>query len=395
MNTLKNLYFRTWRPAVLVLSLVLLAYILYFHRLGSLLPGYNQSEIETLQGASNWHAIASNPVDAPYKVLVWFLTAILHHGVLMTRAVSALFGTLAVLVFFAVIKPWFSFRTAFLATILFATSAGFLHVARLGTPYVLQLGLVAFLGAILWYRRRQNHRAAIGYLVVLLCALLWYVPGMIWFELLGFALLQQGIRRQFRQLSAVHVAGYSLLFLATLAPLLAAGAHQSHILLAAAGLPATSHELTHFGSNFLHGLLSIGVRSAGDPLLWVGHAPLLNIVELVLMLLGVYYYLFNERSVRTTFLVGSLGISLVLAGFSANVGFTVLVPVLYLLVASGLNQLLEQWLTVFPRNPFAKSIGVGLVCIMLSFSVLYQVRSYFVAWPHSTIVRANFSSQHD
>ena len=393
MDTLKNLYFRTWRPAIVVLSLVGLAYFLYFHQLGTLVPGYNSLEVASVASASNWHDIAQNPVNAPYKVLVWLFTAVLHHGLIVSRIVSAAFGTAAVLVFFTIVRRLFSFRVAFFGTLLFATSAGFLHLARLGTPQVLEMGVLAFIGSVLWYRQSVQRKAAAGYLVVLLCALMCYISGLIWFELLGFAVLYGGIQRRLRETPALHVTLYSILFLAVLAPLVVAGAHDSQVLLSTAGLPADFHQLSHFGSNLLNGIAAIGIRGPSDPVLRVGHAPLLNSIEVVLLAMGVYYYVRHERSVRTAFMLSGVGIALLLIGLGAQAGYAALVPLLYIFVVSGLNQLLVQWLTVFPRNPFARFIGLGLVCVMLFFSVLYQVRSYFVAWPHNAATDHAFNQR--
>lgn len=390
MDTLKTFYFRTWRPGILMLSLVLLAYLLYFHRLGSLLPGFGTSEIATYHSASSWHVIASNPVNLPYKAVLWLLVAVLHHSLLMTRAVAAGFGLAAAVAFFAIVRPWFNFGVAFISTLLFATSAGLLHFSRLGTPQILQMGALVFLWGTLWYRRRAKWRPAAGYIVVALLALLWYVPGMVWFELLGVVLLYRNIQRELRGHSSGYIVGYSVVFLAIVLPLLVKGTHDSNLLLTTAGLPTSFHQLTHFGRNIVDAFLSVGIRSTGNPLLGVGHAPLLNIIELVLALLGIYYYVLQERSVRTVFLLGSVVLSLVLLGLGGSVTYACLVPLLYLLVASGLNNLLGQWLRVFPRNPFARATGVGLVCVMLFFSMLYQVRSYFVAWPHDTATRQVF-----
>jgi hypothetical protein len=391
MNTVSKFYFRSWRMAVLVLSVALIAYLLYFRRLGTLLPGYSASELKAYTNAVSWHAIATNPINAPYKIVVWLLTAIFHHGIMMNRIVAASFGILAVIAFFMIIRPWYSFRAAFLGTILFATSAGFLHTARLGTGQILQMSILAFIGAVLWYYRRKGNRTYVGYGVMALFALLWYVPGMLWFELFGLLLLRKGAWRQLTGMPRIHLAGWTTLFIAVLIPLGIASLHSPQLLLNAAGLPTTVHAFTHTGSNVLNAVMSIGVRSNGDPIFWVGHAPLLNVIELVLGLIGGYFYIYRERSVRSMFLVGSLTICLVLIGFGSTVSFACLVPLLYLFVTAGLNHFLGQWLRVFPRNPIARFTGVAIICMMLFFSVLYQVRSYFVAWPHTTAARKAFN----
>lgn len=391
MISLAKLYFRSWRTTVLLLSLALIAYLLYFHRLDNLLPGYSSSELEAVRHAATVHTIYESPVNAPYNLLVLGVTSVVHHAGLMGRIVAASIGLLWVLAFYMIIRPWYEFRITFLTTILFATSAGFLHAARLGTAEILQMGVLIFIGSVLWYRRRRNHRVLIGYGVAALFALLWYVPGMVWFELFGLVLLGSGLRKQLLGMPSAHVAGWAVVFLGLIAPLVVASVPDPSILLAAAGLPTSLSSLADFPSNVLNAVMSIAVRSNGNPLFWVGHVPLLNVIELILVVIGMYHHLYLKRSLRSAFLFGSSIICLLLIGLNGGVSFACLVPLLYLFIASGLNFLLSQWLAVFPRNPIARTTGIALICIMLGFSILYQVRTYFVAWPHVTATRQAFS----
>ena len=386
----QRLFFRIWRPGVLVLGLLLIVYLLYFRHLGTLLPGYNTAELQAYTQSANWHNIASNPVNAPYSILVWFLTAVLHHHLLATRIISACFGTLAMVAFFFIIRPWYSFRIASLGTLLFATSAGFLHVARLGTPQILQMGVLALLAIAVWYRR-SRHRTPVGYIALGLCALLWYIPGMVWFELLGCALVWRSLWGQVRRTTQPHRAGAAAAFVAVLAPLVVASIRDPHVLLVASGLPAGMDVARHIGINLWHTVTAIGIRGRGDPLQWVGRAALLSATERVLAALGLYVYLYRERSMRAIFLASSAAIAVTLISFGNGVGFATIIPLLYLAIVHGLDHLLGRWFAVFPRNPIARITGVSVVCIMLAFSIFYQARVYFIAWPHNAATRQAFS----
>jgi hypothetical protein len=46
--------------------------------------------------------------------------------------------------------------------------------------------------------------------------------------------------------------------------------------------------------------------------------------------------------------------------------------------------LLQQWFTVFPRNPLARLIGVLMVSLLVVLSAYYNTRHYFVAWPKNS-----------
>lgn len=375
---------------MLVLSLVLIGYFLYFSRLGTLLPGYSAPELRTLSGSSDWHAIVHNPINAPHKILSLILILATHHSLLATRIVSAGFGIVFVLLFYVIVRAWCSYRVTYLATIMFATSGGLLHFARFGTGDILQMSVLALVALGLWYRKERRHRAIIGYLLVLLFVALWYVPGMIWFEILGLLPLGATIRGQLRRSRNIQVAGLGVMLLAAVTPLAIACAHNPGLLLQALGLPTSLGALPDIGSNLYRLVADIVVYGTGNPLLWVGHAPLLSAVEVVAAAIGAYWA-YRSASIRSTFLFGSLAIGLALASLGGAVTFACLVPILYLLVALGLDRFMDTWLAVFPRNPFARYTGVGVLVVLVAFSVLYQARSYYVAWPHTPATQAVFN----
>lgn len=390
MNKIADFYNRSWRGVVLVLCLAAVAFVLYFHRLGELLPGYANVEVSTLHTASDWHHTTDNPLNAPYTICVWLLTAVHHSSILATRLVAACFAGLAGLIFFAILRMRAHFYMALLGTILFVTSSGLMHYGRLGSPQILQASVLTLIAAVLYYRRLQSHRVLASYGFIVLLATLWYVPGMFWFEAFGVVLLYRSILRQIGLAAVKHKIGWLLTGAVILAPLALAYAKHPTLAETALGLPHDLGSLTHVASNLWNAVLSIGIRSTGNPLYTVGHVPLLDVVELALGAIGLYVHVRHERSDSSIFLVGAVILSLVLISLGGEVGYASLVPLLYLLIGRGINHLLGRWFTVFPRNPIARTAGVVVVCTMLFCSVLYQVRTYFVAWPHTTPTKQIF-----
>ncbi|HSX07044.1 MAG TPA: glycosyltransferase family 39 protein [Candidatus Saccharimonadia bacterium] len=383
METARKLFFRHWRALLVVVSLSLIAYLLYFNRLSTLVPGYSTAEINTYYQANDWHHIASNPINAPYTILVWFFTALLHRHILATRVVAAGFGVVITFMFYVIIRQWYSFRIAFLGALLFATSSGFLHFARLGTGQVLQMFVLAFIAFMIWYQREHTYHKFVGYGLAATLALLWYVPGMIWYEVLGLLVMRTYAQERWRSTPRKHLVGWGATLLLVLAPLLAASLGDMHILLKTVGLPTSLSTAIHPIANLRAAMLSASAHGFATPLLWIGRAPLLTASELILGALGVYGYLYQDRSPRALLLASMAAVSIVLVSLGGAVTLASLIPLVYLFVIHGLRQLLGQWLNVFPRNPIARFTGIGIICAMLFFSVLYQVRAYFVAWPHT------------
>lgn len=380
-----------WRPAIAVVTLGLLAYLLYFHRLGNLLPGYNSLETHTYESAGSWRNLLDNPLNAPYKLVLLLASSLGYHQIVITRLTAAACGLLAVVVFFLIARTWYGFRVGLLGTILFASSSGLLHFARLGSPQIVEMGVIALIGMVLWHRRSPQLHPYLTYLAVVLFAVLLYVPGMVWFELFTVVLLYKRILQHWSNAAMPARIAWPGIVLLIVAPFAFSIVRQPHLLMTALGLPTSLHNLTNMGTNLLHNILSIGVRSTGDPVLWLAHSPLLNVTELILGAIGVYYYVYQRRSLRSLLLAGSALIGITLASIGGGFTIAAIIPIIYLFITSGLHHLLNEWLTVFPRNPIARFTGVFIICGMLFFSGFYHVRSYFVAWPHNTAAKQAFS----
>ena len=100
-------------------------------------------------------------------------------------------------------------------------------------------------------------------------------------------------------------------------------------------------------------------------------------------LLGIYAY-YNKRKLdRTKLIAGVLVLGTVLIGLQGSVSMILLAPFVYLLITAGVAYLLDQWLTVYPRNPLARFIGVSLIILTVGLSCLFNLRHYFVAWPNA------------
>jgi len=53
--------------------------------------------------------------------------------------------------------------------------------------------------------------------------------------------------------------------------------------------------------------------------------------------------------------------------------------------------MLQQWFTVFPRNPFARSAGAILMTIVVLLAAYNGFSQYFIAWPNTPETKAVFT----
>ncbi|HYH74425.1 MAG TPA: hypothetical protein VD735_00530, partial [Candidatus Saccharimonadales bacterium] len=125
------------------------------------------------------------------------------------------------------------------------------------------------------------------------------------------------------------------------------------------------------------------VSNGSNPAIWLGTAPLLDIFSVAMFVMGGYLYLKRITLIRTPIFLSALAAGTLLIALNGGASFSFILPFIYVVITAGVAYLLSQWLAVFPRNPIARGIGVGLVVLLVAFSCAYHLRHYFVGWPQA------------
>ncbi|MGZ6005280.1 MAG: hypothetical protein ACXWLH_03960 [Candidatus Saccharimonadales bacterium] len=368
-----------WQPTLFwTLGLIVVAGVLLF-RLGTLTPGLSQPEIANHLRSGGLKQIIDNPLNAPYNLLNLGLSKLGRSGALSLRAVSAAYAFVTVLLFYYVVSRWHDKKTAIWGTLLFVTSAWFLHYARLAVPSISATLLLASLAYGHWIRKTK-HSAFVGIIGIILAAWLIYIPGLVWFVVIGGIWQSKHIGEHLKdtKLSIPVIIGLGV---ALLTPLAVAISRQPSLLKPMAGLQ--SGGLPNPYDYFRHLLnvpFQIFFRGPNNPVVGLGRLPLLDVFTLTMFVLGIYTYIQRKQLDRSKILAGTLVIGSLLVALQGSLSIIVLAPVVYLIVTAGVGYFANQWLKVYPRNPLAKSIGIALVSLLVALSCIYNLRQYFVAW---------------
>src|SRR5581483_2245887 len=168
-------------------------------------------------------------------------------------------------------------------------------------------------------------------------------------------------------------------WLVLLLPLLYALVRSPRLLQTLAGWPAqlpSWHQLLH---NFVNVPLALFVRAPLNPAHWVGHVPVLDVFAAAMFILGLYSFYYRLQLDRAKLLTG-LGILVtLLITLGGGISLTMLLPATYVVVTAGINLMLQQWLTVFPRNPLARGLGTLLVVLAVITTCINQLDRYYPA----------------
>ncbi|HVW23503.1 MAG TPA: hypothetical protein VHB51_03435 [Candidatus Saccharimonadales bacterium] len=374
----------------MTLAALSLAALLLF-RLGSLTGGLSPEEAAAANGTYCWSGLYHQPLFLPLDLLrsvIFF--AFRHHGQTLTRLPDAMLGGLAILAFGQLLRRWHGNRTAALTLALFACGAWTLHVSRLASNDVLYLLALPLMLLAHLNLSDKHSKPRDFYAILLLWGLSLYVPGLIWFVLLDIWWLRKSLKTGWTALKNLKqrlLAGLAVVVWLPLLIIDLTRAGQWRIWL---GLPdqwpAPLHYLKELAAVPLHLL----VRGPEGATTWLGKAPVLDIFSLAVCLIGIFFYAKHWRANRSHLIASWLVLGIILIALGGAVSLSLLVPMLYVLAATGIAYLLHEWLQVFPINPLARAIGIGLVILAVAASCFYNLRAYFVAWPNDPTTVAAF-----
>lgn len=390
--------FRKWlkrhgrATSLTIIAVALCAWLLLAH-LGDLTNGLSSREVNLANQTRDLGTIIQNPVGLPLTILQWIAGWLPFEGTIWLRLPSVIIGGIAILAMAYVLRRWYGPRTALFGTVLFLTSAWFLHVARLATFDILLLAgpLVLLASHVLLHERGTGRFVRFGWPFIQFGLL--YIPGMIWFLLLNFLWQRQDIKKAFAQSSSWwERSGLAVSALVLLAPLVAGLwiGDSRQVALSLAGLPASLPSAGEVLSTLGHNLLFIGIYGTAEADMWLNHLAIFGVFMAVMIVLGAYFYI-QHSGARRTRLLASFGLlGLILASLTGPVTVGIVVAWCYLVAAAGIAYLLHLWLKVFPKNPVARNIGIGAIVLVVSVSCVYNLRQYFLAWPRNPATQAVF-----
>lgn len=396
IKKLTNFLETYWQPVLTVaISLGVLSGLLWF-RLGSLPGGVSETEQQILNALSNKNynllGILENPIFLPYTLVLYIFQSIGLTNVIALRLISTVIAIVVAISFYAVLKKWHSQRVAVLGTILFVLSSWFLHVARFGGPSILFTTLLIFFFAGVWLQH-SKHRSQLLALLLISACLMLYVPGMIWFVILGGIWQRKRIMKELIKVHPGMMAVYALLGLLFLSPLIWAVFNNTDIFKSILGLPAALPTAREFFNNLLSIPKQLFISGRPRPELWLNGLPILDIFSMVMLVIGTYSYAVRFRLDRTMVLTVVLMIGSTLIALGGPVSITLLLPFIYLIITAGITYMLNEWFLVFPRNPIARTIGISLITIAVLLTGFYHMNRYYIAWPNAAQTKEAYQRQ--
>jgi hypothetical protein len=373
------------------IAIMLVSAGLLLYRLGTLVPGLSRAELSEGSAAYGWHGIAAHPLFLPFEIVQSVVFKLFPtHGAFLTRLPNVFFSVIAVITLTWLIKLWYGDRTAWFGFGLFAFSAWVLHIGRYASHDVLYLLAIPLLLLVQIGLQRYYTKASVWYSSMLLWGVLLYIPGFFWLLVVHFYWQHKAIVRGWKLRGKLWQRLLYVLLGLVWVPGLIIDLTRPEQFKLWLGLPQRFPSISHFAKQFVAVFVHAFVRGPQYPALWLGKTPVLNAFVLVMCLIGMYFYARHYKATRTKVVFSYVLIGVLLVSIGGPVSFSLLVPLLYIFAVTGIAFLLVDWLKVFPRNPVARGVGIGIISLCILVSAGYSLRSYFVAWPHTASTQALF-----
>ena len=381
-----------WRPTIALLLALVFVVGLLFYGLGNLTSGFNGVELSTRASSTSLNNIIANPLYLPSKLILLSWQHFHHYGFIAMRSPGSLIGLVVVVCFYYVLSRWYTHRIAVLGSLLLATSSWFLHAARLATFDSTFWLLFVFFACGVWLQQTKNKgRAMLACCIT--AAVLLYVPGMIWFLIPAVIWQRRRIGEGLDHLSIWQMFLLSILALALVTPLAWAFRQSPWLYKTWLGLPDQWPGPAQFALNLLRLPMHIFLRAPADAARWLDHLALLDWFGTVMFIIGAYSLWLKLYLDRTWLIIYIAIAGSILVALNGSVSIAIFLPFIYLIIVGGVALMLQQWFTVFPRNPFARSLGATLLIVAVIASCFYQTQHYFIAWPHTPETKAAFSER--
>lgn len=287
------------------------------------------------------------------------------------------------------LRQWFRANIAVLATVIMITTGQFLYVAQSGNASIMYiLWPIWLLLTATMITTSARHKRFWKLLFFVVMPLSLYTPLSLFLVLaiLSAGLLHPHVRYVLRKMSKPHLIGLLLMSLFISAPLgylIFINPQLALQLLGAPGLwpPDIWMNIKILVQQYLNFF---------NPQSGVLMTPVLGLGSIVLICLGIWRLVkirYTARSYTlTAWIVLIIPILLINPSYT-TVGF---VPLL-LLLASGLSYLLRSWYSMFPRNPYARFVGVVPLSVLVVGLVVTGLDRYFDGYRHDPITATSFS----
>ncbi|MEO5950384.1 MAG: hypothetical protein ABIQ04_02960 [Candidatus Saccharimonadales bacterium] len=334
------------------------------------------------------HFDPSMIVNLPYSLLQKAIFSTFGVTLLSIKIPSLIIGFLSIFGLLPLFILWFRQNVAIITIGLIITTGQFLFIAQSGTPGIMFIFYAVWiLLAATMLSRRARFPILWKILLFVLVALSLYTPLSIYMivALAVAAALHPHLRYLIRRLPPTQVAIAATLSVIIFAPLGYALLKDPSTSLLLLGIPSAWPSLADNLTSLLRQYFDFTTPHSG-----VVIAPVYGMGSMALILLGIFR-LFTVKYTARSYIIGIWFLFIIpvviLSPKYANILF---VP-MALLLAMGVRTLIIYWYQLFPRNPYARIVGLIPLTILIASMTISGAERYMYGYHYDPMIARNFS----
>lgn len=402
LKTLQQIILYKYRLIIGYAVFILAGISFGFWRLTNIAHGFSGSELNTILANSSWN----NWAHLPLSPLTHFGQSIILKlwGVSLfgLRSVSVVIGLATLLFIYLSIRHWLGRTIAILASTLIVSSSQFLLQARQATGSIELLFWLALTCYFVW-KLHETGKKKWWFGWCLSMVGLSYNQGGIWvlLAILTIAVFDTEFRKSLQRIKSNRKSIGIFIYLAGIAPIIYLGLKTPSLINRFLNIGSNinfSQYIQNLANNFVSIFMQTPsiAQSQGLSGRYVVHFTLGALFILGLLALVKGYHFgegFLTGSFRRTaliLLVIGLFISSLSSSFIAK--NYVIFPVI-LVMSTGIWLLMKSWASIYPLNPYARTLGLILIISLVAISVFSNYKFYFDAWGYAPQTSYTFSPQ--
>lgn len=327
-------------------------------------------------------------IDLPYHLLQKASLSIFGITTFSIKLPSLLLGFISAIGMFLLLRRWFKHNIAVIASSLTIATGQFLFVSQNGTPSIMFIfwSIYLLLVAMLVVRNAR-HSTLWTFAFFIGAALSLYTPlsAYVLLAIGSAALLHPHLRFMLRRLSKLKFAGAGLVSIILLIPLIYGIYKNPSLGLELLGIPTV---WPNFGSNLSQ--LVTHYFDVISPTSGIIMTPIFSFGSIALIILGLFHII-SARHTARSYIISVWGL-LLIPILLINPSFVSITFVpLVLLLATGVQTLLHQWYRLFPKNPYARIIGLLPLTILVGGLLLSGIERYMYGYHYDPGTVTSFS----
>ncbi|OYX41222.1 hypothetical protein B7Y94_05395 [Candidatus Saccharibacteria bacterium 32-49-12] len=385
-----NLFLYRWRYpigyGILILVFLIAATTASLYAPG----GLTQTEINNLAYTQSI-ADGTLPVsNIPLHLLQLASVSLLGVSIFSIKLPAVVISAVAAIALFLLLKRWFKTNVALLTMLIMTASGQFIFLAQNATSHILfaaYSALILLFASLILQKAKGQLIWKIGLAVSVGLSL--YTPYFVYINLglLAVALIHPYPRHHlFKKSQRKNWTIAALVLLAVISPLLYLCFQNPELISILLGVYAASFDIPGNLKLLLQSYFWVEPIVANSRIL-----PLLDFSAAAIIILG-FIVLFSDRyRARTYMIVAWLLLTLPILFLQPNLTTIALVPV-FILLAMGLERLLREWYKLFPKNPYARAVGLVLIVGLIGAMVFSGIDRYTHGYRHLPEAAYQFNS---